>query len=256
MRVCVQCGAANEDVVLFCANCGALLETAEDAPPAEAGPAQEPAPAGRAQNPVKLFSRPRPKAAGGSAGGGGRRGLFLAAGALLALIAALLFLFSGRSADDAAAQAVRAVFQPDTERVFTRLAPARVLNKFLAGLDFDRADLAEQCADMDESIREVKQRISDALGANLKFTYRIRRSKDFSSRDLRALRERYQAEYGVNVRDAKLMAVRVTVKAGRQERYFDVEDITVLKVGRSWYVELRGFASSINSMRSDLNYLF
>ncbi|MBR1660348.1 MAG: zinc ribbon domain-containing protein [Oscillospiraceae bacterium] len=271
MMICGSCGASNEDGAVFCAECGAPLSPQAEPPVPSSGesvPEAQPKTSepGHQQSPGAIPPRPaKPLPPRRSAGFRGIQKperklpmplLVVGAVVLVALVITIIVLATGRSADNAAIQAVQAVFKPDTERVFTVLTPKKVLNEFLDRLDYDRVDLSEQCADMDDSISDLKESLSEELDARLRFSYKVRREKDYSNRDLRALRQDYLDNYGVRIRDAKYVTVRVTVKAGREQEHFDVENITVVKVGRKWYVDLPSFAGSITGIQRDLSNLF
>ena len=252
MVFCSNCGARNEDGTAFCAECGAPLQQAQNAAPngdpqaqaAEsnpgAAPASIPTPDGKR---VKKFGSKLPLIIG------------IAVAAVVIIVLALV-LFTGRNADATAIQAVEAVFKPNTEKIFLSLTPKKVLNEFLDQADYDRDDLKDECEDMDDAISDAKEDLEDALDERLKFSYKVRRSKDLSNRDLKNLKGDYDDEFGVKVSAAKNVTVRVTVKAGKETEHFDVEDITIIKVGGKWYVELESFVSSIYSMESGLDHLF
>ena len=167
-----------------------------------------------------------------------------------------LVLLTGRNADSTAVQAVEALFKPNTEKIFLKLTPKKVLNEFLDQKDFDRDDLKDECEELDESIADLKDSLEEEIDARLKFSYRARRSKDLSNRDLRNLKDDYDDAYGVRVTAAKSVTVRVTVKAGKETDHFDVPDLTIIKVGGKWYIDLESYLNAVQSAQNDLKHLF
>lgn len=223
---CERCGAQNEDGARFCRNCGAQMDggVAMQGVPVQGIPMQEasvPAPA------------PKPK----------NRKVAIIAGVAIVVVAAILlgvFLLGGRSYEKTIEKFVDAQFHADAGAIFD-LIPKKMISYVMeeAGYDADKFDAMIE--DLNEEIQEQMEYLDALLGEEWKLDYKIQETEDVTGDRLDRIKENHR-EAGVKVSAAKIAEVELTISAGDFEQS-NTMNIALVKVGRSWYLDVTSMGS-------------
>lgn len=219
---CGKCGAKNEPGATFCGSCGAPL--AEPGP--ERRPAAEPAPAAA---PVSAQTSGKHK----------KIGIAVVAAAVVVVLIAAFSLMGGRSATATAEQMVDLVSNPSAEGIID-LLPEGLVETAMEETGYTRAEVADEFMGVTDELRATMG-VLDYLGGDIKLSCKAVGTEDVDSNDLRYLKDQYDA-MNVNASAAKTvnMEVRVQSEAYGLDETVPFE-IPVIKVGRSWYINLADF---------------
>lgn len=207
---CEKCGTRNPDNAAFCGKCGAPLSGAS------AGGAV------RATGAVKADNR--------------KVGIAAAAVAAVVAVVLLFTLLGGRGYKATAEKFVDACFssQTDAESVVD-LLPEKLIDYAAVQAGYTRDEVVEE---LDSEIRNATSYLASELGYDWKITGKIVSEKDLSESELERLQEYYDL-CGVKLSAAKQLAVQLNVKSKSIGELNNIEtiNITVIKSGRSWYVD-------------------
>lgn len=216
---CGKCGTKNSDDAVFCKECGAPIGTAQKGPDKLA-----------AVPSYSLQSSQRNRVVG-----------IAAVGVVAVVVIALLFaLLSGRSYKSTVTKFLDATFEADAKTILN-LVPDNMIDYMLDDTGYDRADMNDALDELSEELQDEIDYITRYLGDDWKVSYEILSTEDISAKELRELKSDYE-EYDVAVSTAKNVEVTVTVKAADMETSNTIE-IPVIKVGRSWYLDVENLAS-------------
>lgn len=229
---CRVCGTQNPDHAAFCKGCGNQLKERAGVPteaPART-PARVQSQAYQSRQPARRNDHRQDKKIG-----------IIAVGAAAAVVLILIFvLFGGRGYKATVKQFFKATFDADGEAIVD-LLPDDLLDYVLDEAGYDEDELDEFIEEIEDEIEDQLAYIERYLGDDLDFSYKIVDSEDIKGDDLKDIKKEYKRA-GVKVSAAKEVEVELTVKAGKTENE-DTITISVIKVGRSWYLDLDSMGS-------------
>ena len=206
---CRSCGAQNKDDATFCQSCGAPLSSAGGESAGTAG----------AVHPAK---KPNIVLIGGAA--------------IVVAVAVLLFvLLGGRSEKAVVKKLVNGVTKGNAKSIVA-LVPDKVIEEVCDIQDMTKKELTE---DLDDELDDLLDNINDMYD-KWKITYKITDTDDYSNKELKRLKESYDDNYDVKVKDAKKLSVKLTLEADGDKEKTTVT-VPVIKVGGSWYLDFANF---------------
>lgn len=86
--------------------------------------------------------------------------------------------------------------------------------------------------------------LNDSYGDDWSYDYEIVDTEDYTSEELESLKEKYQTEFlDIKIKNAKTVTLKFTLKVKDVDDQSGTFDFTVIKVGRSWYIDLMSFNS-------------
>lgn len=218
---CKQCGAENADNAVFCKGCGAALTNADEQ---TAAPGQEP---------VQTDEKPR------------RRGqtLILIGAAAVVLVILLCILFGGKGYKTPVNKMLSGLNNADAKKVVSVLHKD-ILQEMMDQFDMDKDDFEEYLDDLNDNLQDMLDDLEDEYGDKIKISAKILDAEDLSKKDLKQLKEDYDVDYDLKVKDAKDLRIKLTIK-GSEDSESEKVNLRVVKIGGSWYMDV----SSMNSMR-------
>lgn len=212
MAFCRKCGAKNKAGAAFCAQCGAPLTSRADK---------------RNRTAISISPGDRNK----------QIGMIAVAAVAVILIILVFFLFGGRSYKKVVKEYVNAVYSADAKK-FVSLVPDKVWDYTLEeeGYDKDEEDLLIE--ELEDTLWDSKYDVDDAMGENWKVSCAILADEDVTGRDLKEVKDAYK-ETEVKISGAKIVEAEITV-TGEETEVSETQKIPVIKVGRSWYLDVEG----------------
>ena len=206
---CRNCGTQNQDGAGFCCSCGAPLSSG--------GPAGGGAAAKAKNINVKLIG--------------------IVAAVVVVLFVAFKLLFGGGGGPEkSATKFVDSIFKGDGKAI-VNMIPDKVIEEIMDEEDMNKKEMIEELNDGLEYIKDDMDDMYDKWSVKCK----VLDTEDFSKRELRDLADRYEDSYDIDVKAAKTVSVKATLKADG-ETDSNTMDIVMIKVGGKWYLEY----SSIN----------
>ena len=206
---CRNCGTQNQDGAGFCCSCGAPLSSG--------GPAGGGAAAKAKNINVKLIG--------------------IVAAVVVVLFVAFKLLFGGGGGPEkSATKFVDSIFKGDGKAI-VNMIPDKVIEEIMDEEDMTKKEMIEELNDGLEYIKDDMDDMYDKWSVKCK----VLDTEDFSKRELRDLADRYEDSYDIDVKAAKTVSVKATLKADG-ETDSNTMDIVMIKVGGTWYLEY----SSIN----------
>ncbi len=206
---CRNCGTQNQDGAGFCCSCGAPLSSG--------GPAGGGAAAKAKNINVKLIG--------------------IVAAVVVVLFVAFKLLFGGGGGPEkSATKFVDSIFKGDGKAI-VNMIPDKVIEEIMDEEDMTKKEMIEELNDGLEYIKDDMDDMYDKWSVKCK----VLDTEDFSKRELRNLADRYEDSYDIDVKAAKTVSVKATLKADG-ETDSNTMDIVMIKVGGKWYLEY----SSIN----------
>lgn len=196
---CGKCGTQNADDASVCVNCGAELKKKEKPK--------------KTISPVSNNSK---------------------IGKIAVVVAALILaflLFGGRSYKSVANKYIDAIFDNDAKAIIN-LAPSKVAKYLKQEDEYD--DVIESGNRELNIINNLYSLYFD--DGKYKVSHKITYKEDIKDGSLDYIKNNYK-ELGVNVKAAKDIEVEVTLKSKDEEKT-DTYYFTVIKVGRSWYLDV------------------
>lgn len=128
-----------------------------------------------------------------------------------------------------------------------KLIPSKIINSFKE--EVGSVEYKELIDEATEEAKEALEELEEYAG-KVSFSHKILSSENVTGDDLKELKEFYDDEFDIKVSAAKTVKVQTTVKAKKldlKESY--EEEIPVIKVGRSWYLDVYSLGySSIYSL--------
>ena len=206
---CRNCGTQNQDGAGFCCSCGAPLSSG--------GPAGGGAAAKAKNINVKLIG--------------------IVAAVVVVLFVAFKLLFGGGGGPEKSeTKFVDSIFKGDGKAI-VNMIPDKVIEEIMDEEDMTKKEMIEELNDGLEYIKDDMDDMYDKWSVKCK----VLDTEDFSKRELRDLADRYEDSYDIDVKAAKTVSVKATLKADG-ETDSNTMDIVMIKVGGKWYLEY----SSIN----------
>lgn len=216
---CGNCGAKNENGAAFCHQCGAALTpAAQSAPgvPAGAGAGTVAAKPGMSNT---------------------KKGIIAVIAAAVVVVLVFFLIFGGNSPEDTVNGFFDACFDGDAEALLDLLPPDMidtVLEDSDYGYDGDRDAL------IDDLESEVGlSYLADMLENDVKIDYEILGDSNLPKDEVEDLQDQYE-DFNVKVSDAKTVQVSMTIEYDDMSESTEM-DIPLIKVGRSWYLDVGGF---------------
>lgn len=207
---CGKCGFKNADGAEFCTNCGAKL-----------------------RKPIQ--TKPSfPLETGQNAGH--RKAGRIAVAAVIVLAAALCFyLFGGRSDRATIERYLNAQFNADARSVID-LMPPKIMDYALEQEGYTSDEFDDLMDDMDEELQDQLDYLDSYLGEGWDFSYEIVEIEDIKGDDLDDIKDAYDVA-DIKVSAAESAEVEITVTSHETESSNTLY-IDLVKVGRSWYLDL------------------
>lgn len=208
MKFCEFCGAPMEDNVNFCGSCGKQQTE-------EAVVTTEPA-----KKSVKLDPKN-----------------IKVIGAAVVVVLVLFFIFGGRGPEKTVKQYMKATLKGNAKKI-VKLMPKDIVDEAAEQEDMTKKELIEE---LDETLDEALEYMED-----YKISYEIDDVDDIKGEELSELKDELK-EMGLakkKVKAAKEVEVEVSVRekgASKDEAMTNSTTVTVVKIGRNWY--LAGFGS-------------
>lgn len=206
---CGKCGAENTNNAEFCKNCGARLK--------------------KEVNEKRTLTLPDQD------GKNKRIGIIAVILLIIVLVLVGIFLFGGRSYKGTIKKYVNASFDADAKKILD-LMPKKMIEYAMAEEGQDPEDLDEIIDDMNEELQDQLDYLDEYLGEGWKNSYEIADEKTIKRDDLEDIKEAYE-DADIKVSAAKEVEIEITVKADDTESS-NTMDITLIKVGRSWYLDI------------------
>lgn len=201
---CRNCGTQNQDGAGFCCSCGAPLSSG--------GPAGGGAAAKAKNINVKLIG--------------------IVAAVVVVLFVAFKLLFGGGGGPEkSATKFVDSIFKGDGKTVVNML-PDKVIEEIMDEEDMTKKEMIEELNDYLEDKKDDMDDRYDKWSVKCK----VLDTEDFSKRELRNLADRYEDSYDIDVKAAKTVSVKATLKADG-ETDSNTMDIVMVKIGSKWYVD-------------------
>lgn len=212
---CGKCGVKNADDATFCTGCGAKLNGGQTSPKATT---------------VVASSNDKNR----------KVGIIAVAVIAIVVIGIIIALFGGRGYKATVEKFVNAQFDADAEAIF-ELIPEKMIDYALEEEGYDDDELDEFIEEANEELQDQLDYIERYLGEDWDVTYTILSTEDLTGDDLDDLKDDYE-DIDIKVSAAKTVEVELTVKAGETETSNSL-DVSVIKIGRSWYLDLESMGS-------------
>ena len=159
------------------------------------------------------------------------KGIVLALCVIVAVVL-LVYTLGGRSYKKTIDTFVTSQFAVDAQSI-VELLPEKVLDKELEETGYSKTELVEETND---SLKKQVDSLDQSLGDDWKLSYKMTNVEDVTDDDLDDLKSNYE-DINVKVSAAKTVEVEFTLKGDETEVSNSLE-ISVIKVDRSWYLDL------------------
>lgn len=226
---CGKCGTQNPDTAAFCKSCGARLN-------GQAKPAVKKT----VQSSVKNQSQTKRPAPKHSHRQNKKVGLIAAIVIAVVVLIGVFALFGGRSYKATIKKYVNATYDVNAGAIFD-LVPDDMMDYMLEDDGYDRDDLEDLIEEANEELQNMIDQIERYVGEDWKLSYKIANAEKVTGDDLADLKKDYK-KMGVKVSAAKTVKVELTVKYGETESS-NTMNIPLIKVGRSWYLDVDSMGS-------------
>lgn len=223
---CGKCGAELKDNAKFCSKCGNVIE-------ANNGKEKQDSQVEKYKEIVNGNKKNK------------TIGMIAVGGLILILVLAVFFIFGGRSYKKTVKEYVKASFSSDSDKAvdkMVKLLPEEVWEKVVeSGKEEGDIDNEEEAKEfLAEKLEESYETIEEHYGEGFKYSYEIVDEDELRSPELRAIEDDFEDEdirLEKEIKEGKEVTVKVAVKSADGEMKADNEmNITVIKIGRSWYL--------------------
>ena len=224
---CKYCGENNVDGATFCKNCGKPLMTTSSADGTAAGynPGMTPGYTPTSQQNHK------------------KTGIIAIVAIVAAVLIAVAVIFSifhavkGRSPEKTVDQLVTSLFKLDADGIIDTF-PKEAVNKLKEEGNWD-----DEYDDLVSGIESLAQSVGDYVDLEKMCSYKITETKDATKDEIAEIQEDYDDEgIDVKIKDAKIITVELTINIPIYGSETDSEDIVVIKIGNSWYIDPMNFS--------------
>lgn len=210
---CGKCGAQNLENATFCKECGAPLNsTSSISTGSDEKNVQTNQAAGKKNQTIGIAA--------------------VAAAAIVAIII-VISLFGGRGYKSAARKFVDAAFTANGKALVS-LFPNAVVKYACEDEDMTKKELTQYFT---EGLEDYLETVDDYYD-NWNYSQKIAEVEDFSTKELKSLREDYEDEFDVKIKAAKTVTIDITITADDDTEVLNSFDIIVIKIGNSWYVDI------------------
>lgn len=211
---CTNCGKENDNDAVFCSECGHLMN--ENA--AKKSELKVPD--------VKIKNKK----------------FVTAIAAVIILILVGSFIFGGRSYKKTIDLFVKySVSEADVKMVFDKLIPSKVIDYALEDAGQSRSDyrrdIKKANEDLQNNIKQIEKQY-DVKWKNCKVSYEIVDVETLKGDDLADIKELYKEDIGLKVSGAKQVELEITIRIDDDTEVTNSQDIDLVKVGRSWYLDM------------------
>ena len=158
-------------------------------------------------------------------------GIVLAVCVIVAVVL-LVYTLGGRSYKKTIDTFVTSQFAVDAQSI-VELLPEKVVDKALEETGYSKTELVDEAND---SLKKQVDSLDQSLGDDWKLSYKMTNVEDVTDDDLDDLKSNYE-DINVKVSAAKTVEVEFTLKGDETEVSNSLE-ISVIKVDRSWYLDL------------------
>lgn len=159
------------------------------------------------------------------------KGIVLALCVIVAVVL-LVYTLGGRSYKKTIDTFVTSQFAVDAQSI-VELLPEKVVDKALEETGYSKTELVDEAND---SLKKQVDSLDQSLGDDWKLSYKMTNVEDVTDDDLDDLKSNYE-DINVKVSAAKTVEVEFTLKGDETEVSNSLE-ISVIKVDRSWYLDL------------------
>ena len=224
---CKYCGENNVDGAKFCKNCRKPLMTTSSADGTAAGynPGMTPGYTPTSQQNHK------------------KTGIIAIVAIVAAVLIAVAVIFSifhavkGRSPEKTVDQLVTSLFKLDADGIIDTF-PKEAVNKLKEEGNWD-----DEYDDLVSGIESLAQSVGDYVDLEKMCSYKITETKDATKDEIAEIQEDYDDEgIDVKIKDAKIITVELTINIPIYGSETDSEDIVVIKIGNSWYIDPMNFS--------------
>lgn len=206
---CGNCGTKNDDTAAFCQACGSPLTAA---PRANAGAAA-------------MSQRQADR----------KKGIIAVVAAVVVIALVGWLLFGGRGYKATVEKFFEACMDGDVQGVL-ELIPNDVIESTMESQGFDKGDMQNFVNQAENELKGMLA-IGGAIAGNMDLNIDITGEDDITGEQLKTLQTEYKDKYNVKVKEAKTVNVNVSLDSGILSGAQDLE-IPVIKVGRSWYLDV------------------
>ena len=161
-------------------------------------------------------------------------GIAAVAAVAVAVVLLVTSLLGGRGYEETVEDFLDAAFSGDAHGILDTL-PIKVLEDYA---DKNGMDVEAFYSEVDR----LSQDLADELGAmpsyfgdQLSMDYEILGAESVSGEDLAQIQESYDA-FDAEVREAKIVRIRLSFSAGEMEETWDGE-VPVIRIGNDWYID-------------------
>ena len=209
---CGNCGFENPNNAEFCASCGSRLQVMQKG------------------NPITKVSKK------------GRKKMHIIPMVVIVvvIIAGIVFLLSGRSYKKTVDKFFNALFNADAATIM-ELVPEDKIRYDMKQEDSD-SSLSEVVGEMNEEIQDYLDTLNSSLGVDWDYSYSIVSEEDITGSELDDLKNVYK-EANVSLSAAKNLDIQFQVEVDGSIEASDTITIPVIKVGRSWYIDIENMGN-------------
>ncbi len=213
-KFCANCGSQMMDNAVVCPACGAPAEAQAAAP---------------AKNPADALKKIDPKVLK-------LGGIAVAAVAVIAIVIAIIVGASGNYK-----KALNNYFdyylKTNVNKVES-LAPKAYWEycKESGLIDVKDKDEVKECNE--EYLEKQKEQLEEEYGENIKYSYKITKEKDLSTKKLNAIKDTLKESYNIpkkDVKAAKEIDIEIKISGKDDFEEDEWESIIVVKIGSKWY---------------------
>lgn len=222
---CKYCGEQNPDHAMFCKKCGKKLNEEKKADPVmKDGMGYS---SNIPESPKKSI-KVRPS-------------VVVIIAAVLIVIVAATQLFGGRSYKKTVDMFITSIMQGDGKTLL-KVIPEDLIEY---GMKEDgitsRTALEEE---LEDAIGNPEESLKEVYGDDWSYSYKIVDTENFTSDELKDLKEEYHTELpDMKIKAAKRITIELSVKLGDEEEQSDTIDFSLIKIGRSWYIDFSSVGS-------------
>jgi len=155
----------------------------------------------------------------------------------VAVIFSIFHAVKGRSPEKTVDQLVTSLFKLDADGIIDTF-PKEAVNKLKEEGNWD-----DEYDDLVSGIESLAQSVGDYVDLEKMCSYKITETKDATKDEIAEIQEDYDDEgIDVKIKDAKIITVELTINIPIYGSETDSEDIVVIKIGNSWYIDPMNFS--------------